>query len=115
MTMPDFNTQRIYKDTAYPRTSHLLLNQSERLKAMNHAMPREIRASRDCAAAEKVVHVTLVEGAGKGFCGGYGLNQLGESNIGQPCQREQFLWDPKVNYTYKKRSAEDMWLSRFSR
>ena len=69
-------------------------------------MPREIRAAIDWAAAEDEVHVIIVEGAGKGFCGGYDLNHFGEGNIDHPCQQEQFPWDPMVDYAYMKRNTE---------
>jgi enoyl-CoA hydratase len=105
--MPDFSTLRIYKDTAQPRIARLLLNRPERLNAINDAMPREIRAAIDWATAEDEVHVIIVEGAGKGFCGGYDLNHFGEGNIDHPCQQEQFPWDPMVDYAYMKRNTED--------
>ena len=70
-------------------------------------MPREIRAAIDWAAAEDEVHVIIVEGAGKGFCGGYDLNHFGEGNLAHPCQQERFPWDPMVDYAYMKRNTED--------
>ncbi len=105
--MPDFSTLRIHKDSAHPRIARLLLNRPERLNAINDAMPREIRAAIDWAAAEDEVHVIIVEGAGKGFCGGYDLNHFGEGHIDHPCQQEQFPWDPMVDYAYMKRNTED--------
>lgn len=105
--MPEFSTLRIAKDTAHPRIARLLLNRPERLNAINDAMPREIRAAIDWAAAEDEVHVIIVEGAGKGFCGGYDLNHFGEGHIDHPCQQEQFPWDPMVDYAYMKRNTED--------
>lgn len=105
--MPIFSTLRIDKDAVHPRIARLLLNRPERLNAINDAMPREIRAAIDWAAAEDEVHVIIVEGAGKGFCGGYDLNHFGEGNIDHPCQQEQFPWDPMVDYTYMKRNTED--------
>lgn len=105
--MPEFSTLRIEKDAAHPRIARLLLNRPERLNAINDAMPREIRAAIDWAAAEDEVHVIIVEGAGKGFCGGYDLNHFGEGSIDHPCQQEQFPWDPMVDYAYMKRNTED--------
>ncbi len=105
--MPEFSTLRIAKDAAHPRIARLLLNRPERLNAINDAMPREIRAAIDWAAAEDEVHVIIVEGAGKGFCGGYDLNHFGEGHIDHPCQQEQFPWDPMVDYAYMKRNTED--------
>ncbi len=41
------------------------------------------------ANAEPGIHVIVVEGAGKGFCGGYDLSQFGEGEIDHPCQQER--------------------------
>ena len=105
--MPTFTTLRIDKDATHPRIARLLLNRPERLNAINEETPREIRAAMDWAAAEPEVHVIIVEGAGKGFCGGYDLNFFGEGEIDHPCQQEQFPWDPMADYAYMKRNTED--------
>jgi enoyl-CoA hydratase len=53
------------------------------------------------------VHVIVVEGAGKGFCGGYDLTQFGEGRIEHPCQQESQPWDPMDDYAFMKRNTED--------
>ena len=70
-------------------------------------MPREIRAAVEWANAEPGIHVIIVEGAGKGFCGGYDLNVFGDADIDHPCQQERTPWDPMVDYAYMKRNTED--------
>ena len=105
--MPNFTTLRIDQDATNPRIARLLLNRPERLNAINGDTPREIRAAIDWATAEREVHVIIVEGAGKGFCGGYDLNFFGGSEIDHPCQQEQFPWDPMADYAYMKRDTED--------
>ena len=105
--MPAFSTLTIDKDVTYPRIARLLLNRPERLNSINEETPREIRAAMDWTAAEPEVHVIIVEGAGKGFCGGYDLNFFGEGEIDHPCQQEQFPWDPMADYAYMKRNTED--------
>ncbi len=105
--MPEFSTLRIDKDATHPRVARLLLNRPERLNAINDEMPREIRAAVDWANADEEVHVIVVEGAGKGFCGGYDLSQFGEGEIDHPCQQERQPWDPLVDYAYMKRNTED--------
>jgi enoyl-CoA hydratase len=70
-------------------------------------MPGEIRAAVEWANAQDAIHVIVIEGAGKGFCGGYDLSQFGEGQIDHPCQQEQFPWDPMVDYAYMKRNTED--------
>jgi enoyl-CoA hydratase len=105
--MPEFSTLRIDKDAGNPRVARLLLNRPERLNAINDATPREIRAAVEWANADDEVHVIVVEGAGKGFCGGYDLTQFGEGRIDHPCQQERHPWDPMEDYAYMKRNTED--------
>src|SRR5687767_14741660 len=105
--MPRFSTLQIEPDAKQPRVARLLLNRPERLNAINDATPREIRAAVDWANAQEEVHVIVVEGAGKGFCGGYDLSQFGEGAIDHPCQQERQPWDPLVDYAYMKRNTED--------
>ena len=105
--MPEFQTLVIEKDTAQPRVARLRLNRPERLNAINEQMPSEIRAAVDWAVADDEVHVIVVEGAGKGFCGGYDLGYFGQGDIDHPCQQEGQPWDAMVDYAYMKRCTED--------
>ena len=105
--MPDFSTLRIAADPAHPRIARLLLNRHERLNAISMAMPREIRAAVDWAVANPDIHVIVVEGAGKGFCGGYDLAESAEAMIDHPCQQEKTPWDPMVDYAFMKQNTED--------
>ena len=105
--MPSFTTLRIDADAANPRVARLLLNRPERLNAINDATPREIRAAVEWANANPDIHVIVVEGAGKGFCGGYDLSQFGEGTLDHPCQQERHPWDPMDDYAYMKRNTED--------
>ena len=105
--MPSYTTLRIDKDVTNPRIARLLLNRAERLNAINDDTPREIRAAVEWANADDEVHVIVVEGAGKGFCGGYDLKHFAEGNIDHPCQQERTPWDPMVDYAAMKRNTED--------
>ncbi|MCU0957730.1 MAG: crotonase/enoyl-CoA hydratase family protein [Hydrogenophaga sp.] len=105
--MPDFSTLRIAADADNPRIARLLLNRPEKLNAINDAMPREIRAAIEWANAEPAIHVIVVEGAGKGFCGGYDLAATAEQHIEHPCQQESYPWDPMVDYATMKGFTED--------
>jgi enoyl-CoA hydratase len=105
--MPDFSTLRIAQVPAHPRVARLLLNRPERLNAINDAMPREIRAAVEWANAEPEVHVIVVEGSGKGFCGGYDLTHFGQGEIDHPCQQERNPWDPMEDYAFMKRNTDD--------
>jgi len=105
--MPEFTTLRIAKDPRQPRIARLLLNRPERLNAISDAMPAEIRAAVEWAGNDDEVHVIIVEGAGKGFCGGYDLAATAEQHIEHPCQQETMPWDPMRDYRAMKRYTED--------
>ncbi len=105
--MPDFSTLTIAADPAAPRVARLKLNRPERLNAITGDMPREIRAAVEWAESNPDIHVIVVEGAGKGFCGGYDLVNSAESMTDHPCQQEAFPWDPLVDYAAMKRNTED--------
>jgi enoyl-CoA hydratase len=105
--MPDFSTLSIQPDPRNPRIARLLLNRPEKLNAINDETPREIRAAVEWANAERAIHLIVVEGAGKGFCGGYDLTHFGQSDIDHPCQQERHPWDPMDDYAFMKRNTED--------
>lgn len=105
--MPDFSTLTIAQDPASPRIARLVLNRPERFNAITDEMPGEIRRAVEWAQENDDVHVIVVEGAGKGFCGGYDLAASAESVIDHPCQQESHPWDPLVDYAAMKRNTED--------
>jgi enoyl-CoA hydratase/carnithine racemase len=105
--MPDFSTLAIASDAAAPRVARLTLNRPERLNAINDAMPREIRAAVEWAEQDDTIHAIVVQGAGKGFCGGYDLVRYAQSTADSPYEQESFPWDPLVDYAAMKRNTED--------
>lgn len=105
--MPEYSTLRITPDPHQPRIARLLLNRPDQYNAINDAMPGEIRAAVEWANAEPDIHVIVVEGAGKGFCGGYDLSGYAEQRIEHPCQQEAHPWDPMADYAVMKRNTED--------
>ncbi len=105
--MPVFSTLRIEPDPVNSRVARLVLDRPGRLNAISEATPRELRAAVDWANATADIHVIVVEGAGKGFCGGYDLEFYGQGEIDHPCQQERHPWDPLDDYAYMKRNTED--------
>lgn len=105
--MPDFTTLKISADPAAPRLARLLLNRPERLNAINDETPREIRAAVEWAERNDDIHVIIVEGAGKGFCGGYDLVRYAEGAAQNKWTQENHPWDPMVDYAGMKRNTED--------
>ena len=57
----------------HERVATITLNRPERLNAINYSMPRELRLAVEAAHDDHEVHVMVLQGAGKGFCGGYDL------------------------------------------
>lgn len=105
--MPDYSTVRIEQDARSPRVARLLLNRPARLNAINERMSADIRAAVEWANANPEVHVIVVEGAGKGFCGGYDLSDFAEQHKDHPCQQEGHPWDPMADYAQMKLYTED--------
>lgn len=105
--MPRYTTLQIEADARNPRVARLLLNRPERLNAINNDTPREIRQAVEWAQDNPDIHVIVVEGAGKGFCGGYDLADTAEQEIEHPCQQEKYPWDPMEDYAFMKRNTED--------
>lgn len=113
--MPTLETLIIEKDPDEPRIARLLLNRPERFNAITWNTSREIREAVRWAEADDEVHVIIVEGAGKGFCGGYDLADTAQSEIDHPCQQEKYPWDPMLDYATMKGYTEDfmaLWRSR---
>ncbi|PLW70295.1 crotonase/enoyl-CoA hydratase family protein [Pseudohalioglobus lutimaris] len=105
--MPAFATLSIEPDPDCPRVARLLLNRPERLNAITDQTPRDIRAAVEWAEGNDDIHVIVVEGAGKGFCGGYDLADSAEQMLDHPCQQESDPWDPMLDYAFMKRNTED--------
>lgn len=105
--MPRYTTLQIEADARNPRVARLLLNRPERLNAINDDTPREIRQAVEWAQDNPDIHVIVVEGAGKGFCGGYDLADTAEQKIEHPCQQEKYPWDAMEDYAFMKRNTED--------
>ncbi|ETR78709.1 enoyl-CoA hydratase [Afipia sp. P52-10] len=104
--MPKFSTLSIEADENAPRVARLLLNRPERLNAINDETPEEIQRAVKWAEKNDDIHVIVVEGAGKGFCGGYDLAHYAERKKGHPNQQENHPWDPMVDYASMKENTE---------
>ena len=77
--MLELTTVRISQDEKNPRIARLLLNRPEKLNAIIDETGDDIRRAVRWAEENDQVHVIVVEGAGKGFCGGYDLTYYAES------------------------------------
>ena len=60
------------------RVATITLNRPDRLNAISREMPDEIRAAVEAANRDDLVHVIVVQGAGRAFCAGYDLKSAAE-------------------------------------
>jgi enoyl-CoA hydratase len=88
------------------RIARIELHRPERLNAIDHRMPAEIRMAVEEANRDDAVHVIVLGGAGKAFCSGYDLKLWAESPGANPGFQEM-PWDPMVDFAMMKRNTDD--------
>lgn len=88
------------------RVATLTLNRPERLNAINPELRRELRAAVERADADADVHVIVLQGAGKGFCGGYDLVEFAETP-GEMHGNQEMPWDPTIDYRMMSGFTDD--------
>ena len=88
------------------RVASITLNRPERLNAINADLPRALRAAVERADEDPDVHVILLQGAGKGFCGGYDLVEYAETP-GEMPGNQDMPWDPTLDYAMMSRNTDD--------
>ena len=90
---------------SHERVATLTLNRPERMNAINTALPGDLRAAVERADADPAVHVIVLQGAGKGFCGGYDLVEFAETP-GEMHGNQEMPWDPTLDYRMMSRNTE---------
>jgi enoyl-CoA hydratase len=88
------------------RVATITLNRPERLNAISRAMPEEIRAAVEHANADDLVHVIVLQGAGRAFCAGYDLKAYAEGPRGTGGSQEM-PWDPFLDYQLMDRFTQN--------
>lgn len=88
------------------RVATITLNRPEHFNAIEDAMPRDIRRAVEEAEADPDVHVILLRGAGRGFCGGYDLKHYAERK-GEVSGSQDMPWDPTLDFTMMWRNTQD--------
>ena len=91
---------------AADRVATITLNRPERLNAINAELPRALREAVERADGDPDVHVIVLQGAGKGFCGGYDLKEYAETP-GEMHGNQDMPWDPTLDYAMMSRNTED--------
>jgi enoyl-CoA hydratase/carnithine racemase len=79
------------------RVATITLDRPDRLNAIDHHMPREIRLAVEAANADDAVHAIILTGAGRAFCSGYDLKDYAEAEGGNPGV-QAMPWDPTVDF-----------------
>ena len=104
------------------RVARLTLNRPERGNGINRALITELERSVEAADLDPAVHVLLLSGNGKGFCGGYDLVESAEGQgrlsgatrpPGSPLDPMVMManhdpadvWDPMVDYAMMSRNV----------
>ena len=91
---------------AADRVATITLDRPTHFNAIDHVMPREIRSAVERAEADFDVHVIVVRGAGKGFCGGYDLKLYAERE-GEIAGSQDMPWDPTLDFRMMWRNTQD--------
>ena len=64
---------------AQDRVATITLNRPERFNAISATMPDDLETAVFHADNDPSIHVIILTGAGRGFCGGYDLKQFAET------------------------------------
>ena len=99
----DFGTV-LYESSG--RVATITLSRPERFNAINETMPEEIASAFDYASKDDSVHVVVLTGAGRGFCGGYDLKEFAENHGNNPGIQEM-PWDPMIDYNFMSRCTQN--------
>jgi enoyl-CoA hydratase len=93
-----------YKTLTYEvdgRVARLTFNRPEQGNSITPDTPRDLAAAVERADLDPRVHVIVLSGRGKGFCGGYDLSMFAEQQI--PNHDPAGIWDPMVDYAMMSR------------
>jgi enoyl-CoA hydratase len=89
-----------YPSLTYQRTGRIARISFKR-PAITFDTPNDLAAAVERADLDPRVHVIVVSGQGKGFCGGYDLSAFAEHQIANHDPNE--VWDPMVDYAMMSR------------
>jgi len=103
----ELNTLTLTQDKSNPRIARLTLNRPDKLNAITHETPGEIRRAVDVANNTEEIHVIVVQGAGPAFCAGYDIGLFTALDEDHPCQQESVPWDPMLDYRTMRGYTDD--------
>ena len=85
------------------RVATITLNRPEKFNAITERMPDDLAEAVARANDEDSVHVIMLTGAGRGFCGGYDLNVFAE---GKTPAIQDMPWDAMIDYQFMRRCTD---------
>ena len=85
------------------RTARITLNRPERGNGLTRELLVELEQAVEQADLDPEVHVLLLAGNGKGFCGGYDLVAYAEAQ--PPNHDPAEPWDPMLDYSFMSRNV----------
>ena len=102
--LPLDDEERTYRTLTYEvdgRVARITFNRPEQGNSITPDTPVELAAVVERADLDPRVHVIVVSGRGKGFCGGYDLTAFAEQAI--PNHDPAKTWDPMVDFQMMSR------------
>ena len=88
------------------RVATITLNRPERFNAISETMPEDIATAFGHVNNDDSVHLVVLTGAGRGFCGGYDLKAYAEKPGTNPAIQEM-PWDPMIDYNFMSRCTQN--------
>lgn len=88
------------------RVATITLNRPERLNAISREVPGEIARAVELANEDDLVHVILIQGAGRAFCAGYDLKNHAEAPRAQTAT-QQMPYDPLIDFQRMDRNTQN--------
>lgn len=89
----------------HDRVATITLNRPERFNAISATMPDDLETAVNHADNDPTIHVIILTGAGRGFCGGYDLKQFAETP-GENPGIQSMPWDPMIDYKFMSRCTQ---------
>jgi len=88
------------------RIARITLNRPKALNAINMEMPKAIRHAIEKANDDDMVHVIILQGAGRAFSSGYDLKLFAETPGTNPGFQDM-PWDPTIDYKMMMGNTQD--------
>ena len=81
------------------KIARIILNRPEKLNAINDEIPHQLEGAVKKAESDPDIHVIILSGNGKAFCGGYDLSLYAEKKGNNPVYQGK-NWDPIQDYNF---------------